>query len=45
MIDLGRYAFDIWLAYAITAILIGGLVVQSIAASRAARRALEEAGE
>ncbi|MEM7490960.1 MAG: heme exporter protein CcmD [Pseudomonadota bacterium] len=38
---LGQYAFDILLAYAITGLLIGGLVVQSILAARAARRALD----
>lgn len=45
MIDLGRYAFDILLAYGLSALLIGGLVVQSILAARAARRALREHGE
>jgi heme exporter protein CcmD len=42
---LGQYAFDILLAYAITALLIGGLLGQSIRASRATRRALEARGE
>jgi heme exporter protein CcmD len=42
---LGQYAFDILLAYAISAVLIVGLVVQSVAAARAARRGLEERGE
>lgn len=40
---LGRYAFDIALAYAVTILLVGGLIVQSVLAARAARRALEEA--
>ena len=40
---LGRYAFDVLLAYGVTILLVGGLVAQSIAASRAARRALEDA--
>jgi heme exporter protein CcmD len=42
---LGRYAFDILLAYGLSALLIVGLVVQSILAARAARRRLEERGE
>ncbi|MEM9795352.1 MAG: heme exporter protein CcmD [Pseudomonadota bacterium] len=45
MIDLGRYAFDILLAYGITGLLVGGLVVQSILAARAARRDLQEEEE
>ncbi|WGH78949.1 heme exporter protein CcmD [Jannaschia ovalis] len=45
MIELGKYAFDILLAYGLTAVLILGLVVQSLLAARAARRALEERGE
>ncbi len=40
---LGRYAFDIWLAYGVSAALILGLVVQSILAARTARRRLEAA--
>jgi heme exporter protein CcmD len=42
---LGRYAFDILLAYGLSALLIVGLVVQSVLAARAARRRLEERGE
>lgn len=46
MIDwLGRYAFDILLAYGLSAALILGLVAQSLLAARAARRALRERGE
>jgi heme exporter protein CcmD len=45
MIDLGKYAFDILLAYGITALLVLGLIVQSVAASRATRRELEARGE
>ncbi|WP_299816056.1 heme exporter protein CcmD [uncultured Jannaschia sp.] len=45
MIDFGPYAADIWLAYGLTALLIGGLVAQSVAAARAARRRLREMGE
>ncbi|MGB3554158.1 MAG: heme exporter protein CcmD [Jannaschia sp.] len=45
MIDLGKYAFDILLAYGLTAILILGLIAQSVLAARATRRALEEAEE
>ncbi|MEM7709524.1 MAG: heme exporter protein CcmD [Pseudomonadota bacterium] len=39
---LGQYAFDILLAYAITAVLVGGLIVQSVAAARGARRDLDD---
>lgn len=42
---LGKYAFDILLAYGLSALLIAGLIVQSVAAARAARRHLEERGE
>jgi heme exporter protein CcmD len=42
---LGRYAFDILLAYGLSALLIVGLVAQSVLAARAARRRLEERGE
>ncbi|WP_371154551.1 heme exporter protein CcmD [Jannaschia sp. 2305UL9-9] len=45
MIDLGKYAFDIWLAYGLSAVLILGLIGQSIASSRAAKRKLTEVGE
>ena len=41
MIDLGRYAFDILLAYGLSGALIVGLVAQSVLASRAARRRLD----
>ncbi|CTQ50310.1 heme exporter protein CcmD [Jannaschia donghaensis] len=40
---LGPYAFDILLAYALSGALVIGLVVQSVAASRATKRRLEEA--
>ncbi|UWQ17093.1 heme exporter protein CcmD [Jannaschia sp. M317] len=43
MIDLGKYAFDIWLAYGLSALLIIGLIVQSVAAARRTRRKLDEA--
>ncbi|MGB3408682.1 MAG: heme exporter protein CcmD [Jannaschia sp.] len=42
---LGKYAFDILLAYGLSIVLIVGLVVQSVAASRATRRRLGEAEE
>ena len=45
MTDFGPYATDIWLAYGVTALLIGGLIAQSVAAARTARRRLQEAGE
>lgn len=41
--SLGPYAFDILLAYALSAGLVIGLVAQSIRASRATKRRLEEA--
>ena len=44
MIDFGRYAFDIWLAYGVSALLIGGLVAWSVAEARAVRRQLRERG-
>ncbi len=43
MIDLGKYAFDIWLAYGLSVLLIVGLVAQSVLAARATRRKLEAA--
>jgi len=43
MIDLGKHAFDIWLAYGVTGALLGGVIVQSILAARRARRRLAEA--
>lgn len=43
MIDLGKYAGDVWLAYGATALLVGGLVLRSALAARAVRRRLEEA--
>ncbi|WP_298431295.1 heme exporter protein CcmD [uncultured Jannaschia sp.] len=42
---LGKYAFDILLAYGLSIALILGLVIQSIARSRAVKRALKERGE
>ena len=42
---LGKYAFDILLAYGLSALLIVGLIVQSVLAARSARRRLEERGE
>jgi heme exporter protein CcmD len=41
--NLGQYAFDILLAYALSAALLIGLIVQSIAASRATKKRLEQA--
>jgi len=40
---LGPYAFDILLAYALSAALIAGLVIQSVVTARATRKRLEEA--
>ena len=45
MIDLGKYSFDILLAYGFSGVLILGLIAQSILAARASRRRLEEEGE
>ena len=42
---LGKYAFDILLAYGLSILLIAGLILQSVLASRAARRRLGDAGE
>lgn len=43
LVDFGKYAFDIWLAYGLSAALILGLIGQSVAASRSAKRKLAEA--
>jgi heme exporter protein CcmD len=40
MIDLGKYAFDIWLAYGVSAALIGGLIAQSLWSARRMKRRL-----
>ncbi|CUH11218.1 heme exporter protein CcmD [Jannaschia seosinensis] len=45
MIDFGRYAFDIWLSYGLSATLIGGLVIWSLAEARTMRRRLREREE
>ncbi|WP_449042871.1 heme exporter protein CcmD [Paracoccus sp. (in: a-proteobacteria)] len=42
MIELGRYAVPVLTAWGISAVLIVGLIVQTLAASTRARRALEE---
>lgn len=44
MIDLGRYAIPVLSAYAVSLVLIGGLVWHTVAANARARRALEEHG-
>ena len=41
--SLGPYAFDILLAYGLSAALVLGLVAQSVLAARAVRRRLEAA--
>lgn len=43
MIDFGKYGLHIWLSYGGSALLIGGLVLQSILSARAAKRQLDEA--
>lgn len=45
MIDLGKYAFDILLAYGLSGLLIVGLIAQSIVASHRTARRLKEAEE
>lgn len=45
MTDLGRYAFDVALAYGLSAVLIGGLVGWTLIRARAVRRRLGERGE
>ena len=41
--DLGRYAFEVMLAYGITLGLVGGLVASSVLSARKARRRLGDA--
>ena len=43
MPELGRYAFEVLLAYGVTLILVGGLVLFSILSARRARRRLGDA--
>ena len=43
MIELGRYAAAVWLAYGVTALLVGGITVQSLLAARAVKARLGEA--
>ena len=43
MPDLGRYAFEVLLAYGITIVLVGGLVVASVLSARRARHRLGDA--
>ena len=43
MPDLGRYALEVGVAYAGTAILLLGLVATTLIRGRAVRRALDEA--
>ena len=45
MIDLGKYAFDVWLAYGVSAALVGGIVAQTLIRSRAVKRRLGEEEE
>ena len=42
MIDLGKYAVTVLVAYGVTAALLIGIVWQSAAANARARRALEK---
>ena len=42
MIDLGKYATTVLMAYGVSLVLIAGLVWQTVAANARARRALEE---
>ena len=43
MIDLGRHAFDVLLAYGVTGLLVGGLIAWSVLVARATRVRLGEA--
>lgn len=43
MPDMGKYAAEVYGAYAITFALLGGLIWLSLAQARRARRALEDA--
>ena len=45
MIDLGRYAFDVWLAYGVTGLLLAGLLGRTWQRSRAVKARLRERGE
>lgn len=42
MMELGRYAVPVLTAWGISAVLIVGLIAQTLAASASARKALEE---
>jgi heme exporter protein CcmD len=44
LLHAGKYAPYIYPAYAATALILGGLVVQSLLAARAARRKAERDG-
>ncbi|MCQ0968883.1 heme exporter protein CcmD (plasmid) [Paracoccus sp. TK19116] len=41
MIELGKYAIPVLAAYAVSAVLIAGLILQSLAANARARRDLD----
>ena len=43
MVDLGKYAVEVMLAYAVSLAALGAIVWISVAQSRKARRRLEEA--
>ena len=43
MPELGRYAFEVLLAYGVTLVLVGGLVLSSVLSARRARRRLGDA--
>lgn len=43
MPDLGKYAPDVLSAYAVTIVLLAGIVIVSIMQSRAAKRRLDDA--
>ncbi|MDE0306973.1 MAG: heme exporter protein CcmD [Albidovulum sp.] len=40
-LELGEYKFEVLAAYGVTILLVGGIVVVSVAASNGARRKLE----
>ena len=42
MTELGKYAVTVLAAYGVSALLLGGVIVQSVLANARARRQLEE---
>ncbi|SET09514.1 heme exporter protein CcmD [Paracoccus homiensis] len=42
MIELGKYAVTVWMAYGVSAILLVGLIWHTVAANARARRELKK---